>query len=412
MVASNSAFNRVRKFRAGKAPSTKYLMPKILTFSDYFLPGYKGGGPITSLRNAAMRLSPGHEIGIVTRDRDLGDDAPYKNVRTGCWTQIDGISVLYLSPSELTPLRIAALLGQERCDVLYLNSFHSVRFTMYPLLARLWSAPSKPTVLAPRGEFAPAALAMKPWRKMLYKRSLSSAGLLSRVIFQASSDAEASNIRSALGPKTPIHVAPDLTRLTNAMHGTRPAKQTGVAKLTFLGRISPMKNIAWLIGELGLLNDRVELSIYGPIEDPSYWRECEAQIGKAPEWLHISYGGQVNPSLVPEILSRTDALVLPSLGENFAQVVAEALSSGCPVLASDRTPWPQIQANGAGWWLPIEQAQLWRDAVQTLARMPESSHVRLRDRARQLALSLEKDPDTLSANRQLFERALAKADFE
>ena len=384
-------------------------MTNILTFCDYFLPGYKGGGPITTLRNAGLRLSPGHKFRFVTRDRDLGDESPYAAMRTGVWTGMEETEVIYLAQKQQSIRWIVAFIRREQFDILYLNSFHSLRFTLLPLVARRLVKANCPAILAPRGELNPSALALKPFKKSLYRRALMASGLLSGVTFQASSDSEAQDIWSALGPHATIKVAPDFPSGAGADPLPRAAKQVGTVKLAFLGRISPMKNIDWFIRELAMRTEKVGLAIYGPIEDLAYWEICRKGMESAPNNVQISYGGPLLPSAVRGVLAEADALVLPSLGENYAQVVAEALGAGCPALVSDRTPWKRLPAEGAGWCLPLERPELWHDAIGSLAAMSEAAHASLRIRARKVAKALEHDAAALSANRELFDQALAQS---
>ena len=43
--------------------------------------------------------------------------------------------------------------------------------------------------------------------------------------------------------------------------------------------------------------------------------------------------------------------MLPSLNENFAITVAEALALGIPVIATKGSPWSGLETEGCGWWV-------------------------------------------------------------
>ena len=51
------------------------------------------------------------------------------------------------------------------------------------------------------------------------------------------------------------------------------------------------------------------------------------------------------------IMRAADVFVLPSLNENFAITVAEALAVGVPVIATKGTPWSRLETEGCGWWI-------------------------------------------------------------
>ena len=50
---------------------------KILIFIDWYLPGYKAGGPIQSVANLVANLKEEFEFSIVTRDTDYCEKLPY-----------------------------------------------------------------------------------------------------------------------------------------------------------------------------------------------------------------------------------------------------------------------------------------------------------------------------------------------
>src|SRR5437762_2271634 len=46
-----------------------------------------------------------------------------------------------------------------------------------------------------------------------------------------------------------------------------------------------------------------------------------------------------------------DLFVLPTLNENFAVTVAEALAAGTPVIATKGAPWHGLEREECGWWI-------------------------------------------------------------
>ncbi len=375
----------------------------ILAFCDWFLPGHKAGGPVRTLWNMTRRLAPDLRFRIVTRDRDLGDEAPYPGVAIGSWTMVGDVDVLYLPRRDQRPGRFIDIVRDAGADVLYLNSVFSRRFTLLPLVARRLVTPHLPLVVAPRGELASAALALRARSKAVYLAALKASGLVADAVWQASSPHEADDVRRAIGRRADVRTAADLAAPVPPAPAPRSAaKRRGGARVVFLGRISPMKN---LDGLLRILRDGpagVTLAIHGPIEDVSYWAGCRRLIEALPDGVRADHHGSVTPDAVPSLLASADALVLPSHGENFGHVVAEALAAACPVLVSDRTPWGCVATAGAGWLLAPDDANAWHVALAALVGMAEADHAVMRRSAHTLARSRDADPTDLAANRSLF----------
>jgi glycosyltransferase involved in cell wall biosynthesis len=350
----------------------------------------------------ALRLAPDLRFRIVTRDRDLGDGAPYPGVATGSWTTVEGIEVLYLPTRDQRPGRMTALLREASPSALYLNSAFSRRFTLLPLAARRLADRHLPLVVAPRGEFAPAALALRAGPKAIYLAAMRASGLLDGAVWQASSPQERDDVGRAMGAEVDVRVAPDLTAAVPAAPPQRAPKRPGVVRIVFLGRISPMKNLDGFLRMLASGPPGVDFAIHGPIEDVRHWAECRRLMTVLPDGVSAIYGGQVTPEDVPSLLAAADALVLPSHGENFGHVVAEALAAACPVLVSDRTPWASVAKAGAGWLLPVDDGPGWHASLAALVAMSEEDHAALRARAHALACTRDADPAPIAANRALF----------
>ena len=76
---------------------------RILCFASYYLPGFKGGGPVRSLSNLCEWLGDDYDFRIVTRDRDIGDVAPYADRSDGGWFPETGAMVRYLEKPYWSP---------------------------------------------------------------------------------------------------------------------------------------------------------------------------------------------------------------------------------------------------------------------------------------------------------------------
>ena len=97
----------------------------ILVFTDYFLPGYKGGGPIRTIAALVNHLRTEFRFCILTKDRDHREKRPYPNVPTGRWVRVQGVKCLYLLPRQRSFRALRKILRTTPHDVLYLNSIFS-----------------------------------------------------------------------------------------------------------------------------------------------------------------------------------------------------------------------------------------------------------------------------------------------
>lgn len=380
----------------------------IVALVDYYLPGYKGGGPITTLAGMVERLGGEFPFRVVTRDRDLGDAGPYPGVPAGVPVPVGRAEVVYLAPGRgwARNMRRAAGAGAR---VLYLNSLFSPRFTLAPLrLLRTGRIPELPVVLAPRGELSPGALSLKAAKKRVFLAWARSVGVYRDVLWQASSEVEADEVRRWF-PGAEVMVAPDLAPLAGAGGHAREAGRPGEVRAAFLSRISPKKNLLGALEVLEGLGVPAVLDVYGPHEDAAYWERCRARIAALPPEVTVRVHGAVAPHEVPRVLARADVLLLPTLGENYGHVILEALRAGCLPLVSDRTPWRGLEAAGVGWDLPLEDAEAFRRALRRVAGMDAAERDAWAARAAAYGDRAAAAPEAEAQNRALLRAALARA---
>ncbi len=386
---------------------------RILTLTGYYLPGYKAGGPIRTLANFVEWLGDDFQIAIVTSDRDLGDRLPYPNVRSGDWHSVGKAQVLYLPPQAFGLSAWRKVLGNLHYDLLYLNSFFSPLTRKTLFLRRIGQISKKPTVLAPRGELSRGALSLKRFKKQLYIHAAKSLGLYKNIIWQVSSQYEMQEILSIFGGtvngKTSfVCTAPNLPpRVTFKTVLQRPLKQKGAAKIVFLSRIARKKNLDLALRFLGSIAGQVQFDIYGPIEDSSYWQECQTMISRLPENIQVRYRGEITPERVGEVFSQSHLLLFPTRGENFGHVILEALCGGCLVLTSDQTPWRNLASEKVGWDVPLSNLEEFGTALKELVSMSEPVFRERSQLAQEYGKRFAENPALVEANRELFLKALA-----
>ena len=164
-----------------------------------------------------------------------------------------------------------------------------------------------------------------------------------------------------------------------------------------------MKNIAFAIEAVASSPAPVHLDIWGAVEDTDYWRECIAVTAAMPDHARVEYRGPAPFDRVTEILASYDMLFLPSQGENYGHVIAESFSAGTPVLISDRTPWRNLQQDGVGWDLPIDEGPApFHQAFEEAHKRRNAEGGAWRSRVKSYAARVLLTPDMLQASRRLF----------
>ena len=392
------------------------MKPTILIFSRYYLPGYRSGGPIRSIANMAELLGIEFDFRIVTLDHDKGCAESYPGMQSDDWNELDHANVYYARERSCSLAGIARLMAKTPHDLLYVNSFFDPIFTIRPILAqKLGLSPTKPLVIAPRGEFSRGALKLKRWKKELYLGIARSFRLYENVTWQASTNLEASDIlrqvtsRGLGRPAVKVVVAPDLTS-QHAIPRINPDIYSKLSrnslKVCFLSRISPMKNLDFALRTLGKVRARISFSIYGPLEAGSYWKECKRLIATLPQNISVTYNGCVEPDAVVETIGKHDLFFLPTRGENFGHVIHEALAAGVPVLISDQTPWVDLEEKGVGWALPLSSTSGFAKVIENVANWNIDAAYEASKRARAFAAQIGLDKRALEANRSLLKIAL------
>jgi glycosyltransferase involved in cell wall biosynthesis len=400
------------------------LRPRVLVCLGTYLPGYKAGGPIRSVENLVAKLGNEFDFRIVTSDRDLGEKVPFPGIVTNQWVRVGQADVLYLPPGVRGLLHMCVVLcSVDENTVLYLNSFFSPRFSILEILLN-WLKVCRPrrVVIAPRGEFSLGALHLNNRKKRWYIRCVRPLRLYQDVHWQASSGHEAADITRQFPQTKQIEIAGNLsgqfqndsqlqvrgkTVAPEMEIQSQPAhrKIPGCLRALFVSRISRKKNLSGALAMLKGISGKVLFDIYGPAEDGTYWEECQALVAELPANVQVTYCGEIEHEKLGGVFAGHELLIFPTLGENYGHVICEALISGCPVLISDQTPWRDLEAEGVGWAIPLSDTKRFRAVLQQCVDGDAQWHARMSARALNYAAKLVSDPQTVRANRTLFQGA-------
>lgn len=363
-------------------------MRTILILMGRYLPGYKDGGPVRSIKNMTDRLGDEYDFRIVTTDRDHGDEAPYPDIDRNAWNEVGKAKVWYVEPGGFSQKLIEE--KASMADVVYICGC----FNDYARTAMKLKKQGKikvRVVVAPMGLFNEGAFQIKYRKKKIYITLLKRFGFFRNIEWSATNEQEIEDIKRVIAADALCHLAEDIPRqLENVKEPT--AKQDAL-KIIFLSRISRKKNLEFAIKALKGITGKVDFAIYGPVSDADYFEECMKQVEKLPENISVSYQGQVPTEKVPEIFKQYQVFLFPTLGENYGHVIYEAMAEGCIPIISDRTPWSRIEEERAGKVIPLEKEELYTEVIQGLTELSSEDCLEWQRRAAAFAGQYGKSVD-------------------
>lgn len=378
------------------------MKKKVLIFIDWYLPGYKAGGPIQSVSNLVEHLKDEFDFYIVTRDTDYCETNPYPGIRSNEWNvQPDGVKVYYFSTDQLTRTNIKNLIRKTEFDQVYLNGIYSYYFTLIPLVY-LRKKHNKRIIIAARGMLSEGSMNVKKTKKQFFIRAVKVLKLFDKVLFHATTEVEKNEIRKVFGDKIEIKVAANLPAKSTGRPLAKRGKKSGMIRLVNVARIAPEKNLLYALQVLKQVKTEVEFDFYGPVYDQQYWMECKLVLDELPQNVKASYKGSVESSKVPQVLESYEMMFMPTTGENFGHIILQSLSAGCPVIISDQTPWKNLAGKGIGNDLPLGRMDLFANEIDQAARMSQQEYDKVSGAAFEYAARYTEGPGIIEQNRNLF----------
>ena len=334
---------------------------RILVFSDYFVPGFKAGGPIKSILNLSKAIEDAYEVLVVTRNKDFGAENVYSDVVINKVTQVCGFKVIYID--RINFKRIYSIISLFNPHVIHLNSYFSI-FTSLVLVLRRMKFIKSEIVLSPRGELLQNALDIKYFKKKIFMQCCKFIDLHIDIAFHSTSDEEASAISNYHQNK--VYLLPNLASFVkeSKSYVIKPSKPL---RIVFISRIRDNKNLLFAIEILQNIPDNdIVFDIYGPIEDAKYWAKCLRAMNNLPPTITSKYCGVVKSTDVQKTMSEYQVLFLPTKTENFGHVIVEAMQVGLIPLISSETPWNDLQENNAGWALSLDKKEEFISVIKSI----------------------------------------------
>lgn len=378
-------------------------LKKILVFIDWFLPGYKAGGPIRSVANLTAHLSGEFKFFIVTRDTDYLETNPYADVEPNKWVDFaENVKVFYFSADNLSVANIKKLVNNTDFDIVYINGIYSFYFSLLPVY--LFRKTRGKVVVASRGMLSEHSFSSKNLKKKIFFRFARLFKFYKNGYFHVTNEQEKNEVGSLnLKPKG-FMVAPNLAAKLPGAKNIYKKKTPAVLKLISIARISVEKNTLFALQALAdgeYLGD-IKLDIYGSVYRQEYWNECLSVIKSLPENIKVSYKGELDNKKVNETLQNYHFSFLPSLGENFGHSILESLSAACPVIISDQTPWRNLEEKNVGWDIPLKNKDKFINTIQYCIDMDQEEYDKWSEKAYGFAKEFANKPELIEQSRKLF----------
>ena len=268
----------------------------------------------------------------------------------------------------------------RRYDLVHINGVWS---PICHLGAAVAHTLSKPLVITPHGMLQPWPLRQKWLKKWAARLVYQDRDLGNAAVIRSTSSAEAGQLHR-LGVKAPIAIIPNGVYFPPRLHRV---KHTGPRLGVFLSRIHPKKGLVDLVHAVGDLGAKLRtggwnfiVAGYGSQRHLSAAKRLSARLGVADLF---SFVGRVEGAAKWRLLSSADLFVLPSYGENFGLVVAEALVAGLPVITTRETPWSELESCRCGWWVPVGAPSLCKALAQATS-LPRPVLRRMGERGKDL----------------------------
>ena len=279
---------------------------KILVFIDWFLPGYKAGGPIRSVANIVSHLSENYKFYIITTDTDYLESKPYSSVKSNQWVNFNKYTkVYYFSGNKLNKKNLGKLIKDTKFDIAYINGIYSYYFSILPLFL-LRKLKNKKVIIAPRGMLSNQSFSAKSLKKRAFLFSAKLFNLYKNISFQATNKEEQESILKEIPKAGKIIIAPNLPKRIEISDNPKRIKEDGLLKMVSIARISPEKNTLFALEILSKseYSGKIEFDLYGSIYNETYWEKCKKIIQNLSDNITVSNKGSIDSKIVHQTFCR------------------------------------------------------------------------------------------------------------
>jgi len=354
-------------------------MNNILIITGRYLPGYKDGGPVRTIKNLTDILGDRYHFSVACADRDHGDQKAYEGIKYGEANRVGKADVFYFENGKMSFSDIKSL--ADKNDIVYVCGPYN-GYAIKSLLLNRTGRIKCPFVLAPMGSFSKGALAIKSRKKQVFLTLMKTLGLFKNVYFSVTSMVEKEELKEAMGLDNKCYVAEDPQRAIDSLAAHGEFRKNDILGVVFLSRICEKKNLLGVSEILKETKGNIKLSVFGNIEDEAYYNKCVEALNGLPDNVNWEYKGVIDSENVPDVLSGYDVFLFPTHGENFGHVISEALLAGTIPVISDTTPWLDFEKYNAGFVLSHDDIKEFSKCIDRLCIMDKKELQEISDNAK------------------------------
>lgn len=351
---------------------------KILHVIENLAPRY--GGPVSALLGlvpAQRALGLDVTIWTTTADYPRGELHAPGGDHLSDGTPVQFFKTNYEPIKYSNRMRLALQRGVRNFDLLHVHGLYRFPPTYAARCARKQCVPY---IIRPFGSFMPSRYnhsAHNMLLKRLYERWFDRPNLYGANAIHYTSAGEQAEA-AEIGVRTRSFVLPNGVRW--ARYDALPPRGSFRSRIgvddaplvLFLSRLDFVKGLDLLIPAFAAVRHAVPsatLAIVGP-DDEGYGKQVRRWVTDHQLGQCVYFVGALDGAAVVEAYVDADVFVLPSHGENFGNVVAEAMACGRPVAISDRVDiHGEVAAAGAGLVTRCDAMEV-AEALITLLRDP------------------------------------------
>jgi glycosyltransferase involved in cell wall biosynthesis len=277
---------------------------------------------------------------------------------------------------------------------------------------------NRPTLVVPHGGLEKWAIRKSHWKKRIALRLYDWHNLVHASCIHAVAEPEIADCRN-LGLKNPVAVIPTCI---DAEWPGMPAdaeafrEAYGISRekriLLFVSRVTPKKNLPALLQCMADLRPHMRdwVLVIAGVDEFDHERHLRSLVQDLGLQSMVRFIGPVYGSVKRDAYESADLFVLPSVSEGAPMVIVEALGAGVPVIATQASPWKELEAHNCGWWCDISIQAIRESLLDALGKSPQQLK-ELGERGRALVCAKYLWPVSAQRTIELYEWLLGRRDM-